>query len=85
MSAGNLLGSVFAAVMSTAVWLVIGWAIDKVGVVFNRTISILPSFQDAVNGFNQMQSAYVVILAIIWVTIWLNYAINESNESGGYV
>ena len=85
MSAGNLLGSAFVGLASSAMWIVLGAVIDKLGIVFNRTIAVLPTFQDAVNGFKITQMIWTVILIIIWIAIWFNYAQNEANEAGGYV
>ena len=83
ISAGNLLGTILVDVAAFAMWLVLGAAIDKIGHVFNYTIRILPSFQDAVTGFNNTQIVWSVILIVVWIVSWVNYALNESNEAGG--
>ena len=85
MSAGNFLGTLFVSVAFSAMWMVIGAAIDKVGIIFNYTVRVLPSFQDAVNGFTITQMAYLVIPIIVWIGIWVNYAQNEASEAGGFV
>jgi len=85
MSAGNFLGTIFVSVMFSAMWLVIGAMIEKIGIVFNHLIPLLPTMQDAVNGFHLTQTIYMVIPAIVWIAIWINYAQNEASEAGGYV
>lgn len=85
MSAGNLVGTIFNCIAFTAMWVVLGLAIDKVGLIFNRTIQILPTFQDAVNGFQITQTIWIVITIIAWIVFWVNYVINESNEATGLV
>ena len=85
MSAGNFLGTLFVGVFFSAMWMVLGAAIDKIGQVFNYTIKVLPSFQDAVTGFNMTQTAWMVIPIVFWIIIWINYAQNESSEAGGLV
>lgn len=85
MSAGNLLGTILVDVAAFAIWSILGLAIDKIGHVFNYTIRILPSFQDAVTGFNMTQTVWLVMLIVVWVVSWVNYALNESSEAGGLV
>jgi hypothetical protein len=85
MSAGNLLGTVFVGIMFSAMWIIIGAMIEKVGIVFNHYILLVPSFQDAVNGFQLTQVIFTVIPIIVWIALWVNYAQNEASESGGYV
>ena len=85
MSAGNFLGTMFVSVAVGAMWVVLGLAIDKIGAIFNRSIAVLPTFQDAVNGFTLTQTIWMIIPIIIWVILWINYAVNEANEATGYV
>jgi type II secretory pathway component PulF len=85
MSAGNLLGTLFVSVMASALWIVLGFAIDKIARVFNHTMQVLPTFQDAANGFTITQTIWGFLLVIIWIALWVNYAQNEASEAGGYV
>lgn len=85
MSAGNFLGTLFVSVMFSAIWLVIGAMIEKIGMVFNHLIPLLPTMQDAVNGFAITQTIFIIIPAIVWIAIWFNYVQNEASEAGGYV
>lgn len=85
MSAGNFFGTIFVCAMSSVVWMVLGFAIDKLGVIFNRTMTVLPTMQDAANGFTMLQTIWLILLAVIWILCWLNYSLNESNEAGGWV
>jgi len=85
MSAGNFMGTIFVCVMATAMWMVLSLAIEKVALVFNRSISLIPTFQDAVNGFSITQIIWGILLIVIWFVLWFNYAQNEASEAGGYV
>jgi hypothetical protein len=85
MSAGNFMGTIFVAVMATAMWLVLAMAIEKVALVFNKVLTIAPTFQDAINWFQITQTIWSFLLIVIWIVIWFNYAQNEASEAGGYV
>jgi hypothetical protein len=85
MSAGNFLGTLFVAIMASVMWIVLSAAIEKVVLVFNHTIRLLPTFQDAANGVQITQIIWGVILIIIWIALFFNYAQNEASEAGGYV
>jgi hypothetical protein len=85
MSAGNLLGSIFATVMLSGVWVVLGAAFDKIFKVFNHSITVLPSLQDAINGMSIMQYVWSMIMVLIFIVIWLNYMLNESSQASGGV
>jgi hypothetical protein len=85
MSAGNFMGTLFVAIMSSAMWIIMGAVLEKIALVFNKLIPILPTMQDAVNGFQLTQVIYGVILIIIWIALWINYSLNEASESGGYI
>jgi hypothetical protein len=41
--------------------------------------------QDAVNGMEMMQYAWVVSLFIVFCVIWINYALNENSQASGVV
>ena len=85
MSAGNLLGTILTCIFASAFWIVIGAAVDKIGIIFNMTIRTIPSFQDAVTGFAITQYAWMILLVVIWLVAWINYAQNEAAEAGGFV
>ena len=85
MSAGNLMGTIFVCVVFSAMWVVLGAAVDKIGLIFNHMIQLLPSFQDAANGMTLMQTVWIVIPILVWIVLWINYAVNEANGAGGLV
>lgn len=85
MSAGNLFGTLFVGLVFSAMWVIMGAILEKVGLVFNHLIPLLPTMQDAVNGFQITQVFYGVIPIIVWFFLWFNYAQNEASEAGGYV
>jgi len=85
MSAGNLLGSIANTVVLGGIWVVLGAAIDKIFRVFNYSITVLPSLQDAVNGMGIMQTIWTFIMVLIFFVIWFNYMMNESSQAGGGV
>lgn len=85
MSAGNLFGSIFATVILGGVWVVLGAAVDKIFQVFNYSIKVLPSMQDAANGMGIMQVVWSVIMFLIFLVIWMNYMFNESSQASGGV
>lgn len=85
MSAGNFLGHIFVGIMFTAMWIILGAAMVKIARIFNYTVTILPSFQDAVNGFNITQTAWLIITGVVWIALLFNYYQNEASEAGGWV
>jgi len=85
MSAGNLLGSIFSTVLLGGIWVILGAAIDKIFKMFNYTIKVLPSLQDAVNGMGIMQYVWTAIMVIIFIVVWANYLFNESSQASGGV
>jgi hypothetical protein len=85
MSAGNLLGSIFSTVLLGGIWVILGAAIDKIFKIFNYTIKVLPSLQDAVNGMGIMQYIWSMIMVLIFFVIWINYMMNESSQASGGV
>lgn len=85
MSAGNLFGSIFATVILGGIWVVLGAAVDKIFNIFNYTIKVLPSLQDAVNGMSIMQWVWSALMVIIFIVIWFNYMMNESSQASGGV
>ena len=79
------MGTIFNCVAFSFMWIVIGFALEKIGQVFNHTITVLPTMQDAVNGFQITQVIFTVIPVLVWIILWFNYATNEASEAGGYV
>jgi hypothetical protein len=85
MAAGNYLGAGLASVFSITMWWIFGAAFDKLAVVFNKTISLLPSFQDAVSGFTLTQQIYLISIVVIILGIWINAALNEVTDASGVI
>ena len=85
MSAGNYLGAGLASLLSIGVWWVFGKALDKVGAIFNKTLTVIPSFQDAANGFTFTQQVYLLSIVVVLICIWVNCALNESSEASGVI
>jgi hypothetical protein len=85
MAAGNYLGALLATVFSFGMWWIIGKAFDILVPVFNKTITILPSFQDAVSGFSLVQWIYSITLFVILLGIWINAVLNEVTDASGVI
>jgi type II secretory pathway component PulF len=85
MSAGNLSGAVMNTFAFAMFWVVGGFVVDKLGNAFNVTIRTLPTFQDAVTGFQTTQIIYGFLLVIMFFAVWFNYFINESNLTSGEI
>lgn len=71
--------------MLGGIWVVLDAAMDKIFRVFNYSITVLPSLQDAVNGMGIMQWIWSMIMIVIFFVIWLNYMLNESSQASGGV
>ena len=67
MSAGGVVGYIFNLVMFAGIWTVIGVVVDKIAVIFNITIQLMPSYQDAVNGFSMMQTIYAALPVVVFI------------------
>jgi uncharacterized BrkB/YihY/UPF0761 family membrane protein len=85
MSAGGLFGMVMNMVFAAGLWTVIGAVVDRMGAAFNTSIRMLPTFQDALNGFTIIQTVYGVLLIIIFITLIVNYIMNENSLASGEV
>jgi len=85
MSAGGIFGLFFNLFVGGGLWTVLGVAVERIGIVFNNSISVLPTFQDAVNGFNLMQTVWSVIMVIIFLGLVVNYLVNENSIASGEV
>lgn len=85
MSAGNLIGSIWNTLLFGGLYTVFSYVIEKLFRAFNHTISVLPTFQDAVNGFGIMQQIWLLIFVVIFIVIWVNYLLNENSQASGGV
>ena len=85
MSAGNLLGSIFNTILLSGIWVVLGAVFDKIFKIFNYSITVLPSLQDAANGMSIQQTIWSILMVLILIVIWLNYMFNESSQASGGV
>lgn len=85
MGAGNFIGSVWNTLLLDGLWLVLGYAMEKIFRAFNSTMRLLPTLQDAVNGMSQMQFIWSIICIGIFLVIWANYLMNENSQASGGV
>lgn len=85
MSAGAVAGSILNFLVFAGVWMVIGTVFDKIAVVFNSTIKLMPTFQDAVNGFAMTQVAYGILPAVYFIALVINYVLTENSAASGEV
>ena len=85
MSAGALVGTIMNFLMFSGIWMVVGVVFDKIGVCFNSTIRIMPTFQDAVNGFALTQVVYGIIPVIYFIALIINYILVENSTASGEV
>ena len=82
MSAGALFGTLFNFVAFAVLWAIVGFVFEQVAKAFNMVIKVLPTFQDAVNGFTTIQTIYGVALpVIVFIMLVLNYIIVENANS----
>ena len=81
MSAGGLFGLFLNLFVAAGLWTVLGAAVEKVAKAFNSTIAIMPTLQDAVNGFSLMQTVWGVIMIVIFLALIVNYLFEESNRA----
>jgi hypothetical protein len=85
MSAGGLIGLFMNLLFFAAFWTVLGVVVDKLGQIFNLSITIMPTYQDAVNGFNMMQTIYAALPVIVFIALVINYWVQENSMSSGEV
>jgi type II secretory pathway component PulF len=83
MAGGNLIGSVFNTFAFTAVWVILGYAVDKLATVFNLSVNVLPTLQDAVTGFSMTEFIFGIVPVIAFFVIWTNYFLVEHSQSSG--
>lgn len=85
MSAGALFGTAMNMILFAGFWTVIGVVFDRVAVVFNSTIRLMPTMQDAVNGFALTQIIYGILPIIVIAALAINYVLVENNNQSGLV
>ena len=85
MSAGGLFGLFMNMTFFAVFWTMLGIVVDKVCVLFNQTIRLMPTYQDAVNGFQITQTIYGILPVIVLVFLLINYFVNENATSSGEV
>ena len=85
MSAGSLIGTIANIIFFGIFWTVLGIAIDKIGYAFNISIRMMPTFQDAVNGFTMTQQVYLILPAIVAITLLVDHFITENSKTTGEV
>lgn len=85
MGAGNFIGSCWNTLLLGTLWLVLGYAMEKIFRAFNSTMRLLPTLQDAVNGMSQMQFIWGILFIGIFCVIWANYLMNENSQASGGV
>jgi hypothetical protein len=85
MSAGGVVGLFLNLIFFAAFWTVLGVVVDKLGQIFNLTIQLMPTYQDAVNGFTMMQTIYAALPVIVFIALVINYFATENSTSSGEV
>lgn len=85
MSAGGVVGLFMNLLFFAGLWTVIGIVVDKIGQIFNLSIQLMPTYQDAVNGFNMMQTIYAALPVIVFIALVINYFVQENSMSSGEV
>jgi hypothetical protein len=85
MSAGGVIGLFMNLLFFAAFWSVLGVVVDKLGQVFNMSIQIMPTYQDAVNGFTMMQTIYAALPVVVFIALVINYFVQENSMSSGEV
>jgi hypothetical protein len=85
MSAGGLVGLVMNTIFFAGIWSVVGIVVDKLGAAFNSSIVLMPTMQDAVNGFAITQIIYGLLPVVMFIFLLINYFVNENSQSSGEV
>ena len=75
----------FNMIVFGGLWTIVGMVVDKIAVIFNQTIRLMPTYQDAVNGFQMTQVVYGILPAIMFVVLVINYWTTENSMSSGEV
>ena len=81
MSAGALFGTFFNFFAFATVWALLGYCIEIISKAFNLTITLIPTFQDAVNGFHTTQVIYGILPVIAAILLAINYVVVESSNA----
>jgi len=81
MAGGNLFGLIFNIFAFSAIWVFVGAMVDKIAGVFGYVITMLPTLQDAVTGFNTVQIIYAALPPLAYVVFLMNYYFNEHSQS----
>jgi hypothetical protein len=85
MSAGGLFGTIMNFVVFAGLWTVVGSVFDRIAVIFNSTMRIMPTMQDAANGFALTQMIYGVLPIIVFIALVINYVLVENSNVSGEV
>jgi len=85
MSAGALFGTIMNFFLFAAMWVVVGTVFDKIGATFNITMRLMPTMQDAVNGFALTQLIYSVLPVVVFIALVVNYILVENSTASGEV
>jgi hypothetical protein len=83
MGAGNLIGLVFNMFVFGAMWTILGGLVDRIITVFNISLKVLPSLQDAANGLSIMQTIWSSLLILMFIALIINYIMNENSQISG--
>lgn len=81
MSYASFFGAMFNTFAFAALWMILGKFVETLCKAFNRIITVVPSFQDAVNGFNILQTAWMAVLVIVVLIVWINYILNANEQT----
>jgi hypothetical protein len=81
----NLFGLIFVNIFFAGIWTVLGICIDKMGVIFNQTIQLMPTMQDFVNGFSMMQTVWVALPIVVFLFTCFDYIMTQNSISSGEV
>jgi hypothetical protein len=66
-------------------WVIVGTVFDKIGATFNITMKLMPTMQDAVNGFALTQLIYSVLPVVVFIALVVNYLLVENSTASGEV
>jgi hypothetical protein len=85
MSAGALFGTIMNFFLFAGLWVIVGTVFDKIGATFNITMKLMPTMQDAVNGFALTQLIYSVLPVVVFIALVVNYLLVENSTASGEV
>jgi predicted RND superfamily exporter protein len=81
MAGGNLFGLFFNIFAFSAIWVFLSPAVVKLASVFAWAVGVLPTFQEAVTGFNTTLIIWGIIPGLAYIVFLLNYFRNEHSDS----